>query len=210
MVKRVVAVLAAIVLPYLIFSVVISLNKSDLDRDALRKSVTEFDIERRKTVQKPPPPEQPKPPAQRPQESLPSLTPNQMDSSLGDLGFELGIPGMNQTDFAELGETDLLNAGDNAAMDKDSVDIPPRVVRRSPIVYPELARKQGISGYVTMNVLIDEEGNVEDVKVLDSEPPEIFDLKADSTIRMWKFSPASYDGKAVKVWATQRIVFKLE
>jgi protein TonB len=95
-------------------------------------------------------------------------------------------------------------------MDKDSVDVPPRVIRRSPIVYPELARKQGISGYVTMNVLIDEEGNVEDVKVLDSEPPEIFDLKADSTIRMWKFSPASYDGKAVKVWATQRIVFKLE
>lgn len=42
------------------------------------------------------------------------------------------------------------------------------------------------------------------------QPPEIFDLKAESTVRMWKFSPASYDGKAVKVWATQQIAFKLE
>ena len=61
-----------------------------------------------------------------------------------------------------------------------------------------------------MNVLIDEQGNVEDVKIVESNPPEIFDLKAESTVRMWKFSPASYDGKAVKVWATQQIAFKLE
>jgi len=83
------------------------------------------------------------------------------------------------------------------------------VIKRSPIVYPELARKQGVSGYVSMNVLIDENGNVEDVEIVDSKPTELFNLKADSTIRRWKFEPATYNGKKVKVWAMQKIVFKL-
>jgi len=95
-------------------------------------------------------------------------------------------------------------------MDKSTVDVPPKVRKRSPIVYPELARKQGVSGYVTMNVLIDEQGNVEDVDIIESKPAEIFDLKAESTIRRWKFEPGTYNGQQVKVWAMQKIVFKLD
>jgi protein TonB len=119
------------------------------------------------------------------------------------------VPQFDETEFAEFEDDDLLNAKDSGPMDQSSVDTPPRVIRRSPIVYPELARKQGVSGFVRMNVLIDESGRVEDVKVVESQPEEIFDLKADSTIRQWRFEPATYNGKKVKVWATQKIVFKL-
>ena len=61
-----------------------------------------------------------------------------------------------------------------------------------------------------MNVLINEQGNVEGVEIIESKPKDIFDLKADSTIRRWQFEPATYNGKKVKVWATQKIVFKLD
>jgi protein TonB len=210
MYKRLTAGVVAVLLPYLIFSFVIKLNDSDLDLDKLRRSSTQFDVERKKSVPKPPPQQQKKQESRQQSENLPQISPADVDGSLSEFGLDFGIPAMNQTGFDELGDNDLLSGSADSPMDKGSVDVPPKVIRRTPIVYPELARQQGVSGYVTMNVLIDEEGNVEDVRIIESKPEEIFDLKADSTIRMWKFSPASYDGKTVKVWATQRIVFKLE
>lgn len=210
MYKRIVAGIVALLLPWLIFTLVISLNRSGVDLNVLRKAALEFDVQKKTNVVKPPPQQKPEQKRQQIRESLPSISASDVGASMTSLGLDFGIPQMSQTDFDELGDTDLLASDRDTAMDKSSVDIPPRVIRRTPIVYPELARKEGISGYVTMNVLINEEGNVEDVKIVDSRPPEIFDLKADSTVRMWKFSPASYDGKTVKVWATQRIVFKLE
>lgn len=140
---------------------------------------------------------------------MPSVEPVDLGGALGGSGLSFGVPQFDETEFAELEDGDLLNAKNSGPMDKSSVDTPPRVIKRSPIVYPELARKQGVSGFVSMNVLIDENGSVEDVKVLESEPEEIFDLQADSTIRQWRFEPATYNGKKVKVWATQKIVFKL-
>ncbi|MEE4251127.1 MAG: energy transducer TonB [Alcanivoracaceae bacterium] len=208
--KHIVAGIFALLLPWLIFTVVISLNGSGVDLEEIRNSAMQFDVQKKSSVSKPPPPKKPEPPQRQQREPLPTLSASDVDSSLGMLGLDFGMPSMSQTGFSELGGDDLLGSGADTAMDKDSVDIPPRAVRRAPIVYPELARQQGISGYVTMSVLIDEEGNVEDVRILESNPPEIFDLKAESTVRMWKFSPASYDGKAVKVWATQQIAFKLE
>ena len=208
--KHIVAGFIALLRPRLIFTVVISLNGSGVDLEEIRNSALQFDVQKQSSVSKPPPPKKPEPPKRQDREPLPTLSAGDVDSSLGSLGLDFGMPSMSQTGFSELGGDDLLGSGADTAMDKDSVDIPPRAVRRAPIVYPELARQQGISGYVTMSVLIDEEGNVEDVRILESNPPEIFDLKAESTVRMWKFSPASYDGKAVKVWATQQIAFKLE
>lgn len=208
--KHIVAGIFALLLPWLIFTVVISLNGSGVDLEEIRNAAMQFDVQKKSSVSKPPPPKKPEPPKRQEREALPTLSASDVDSSLVSLGLDFGMPSMSQSDFAELGGDDLLGSGADTAMDKDSVDIPPRAVRRAPIVYPELARQQGISGYVTMSVLVDEEGNVEDVRILESNPPEIFDLKAESTVRMWKFSPASYDGKAVKVWATQRIAFKLE
>jgi len=119
------------------------------------------------------------------------------------------MPQFNDAQFGEFKDDSLLGDISNKTMDKDSVDSVPRVLKRSPIVYPELARKQGASGYVLLNVLISENGRVEEVEILESKPKEIFDLVASSTVRRWKFEPATYMGKKVKVWATQKITFKL-
>lgn len=206
---RVLAVLAAFSIPYLIFSLVIGLNQSNLDRDLLEKRVSNFDVEKKKQIQKREPEPEPERRRRRVSENLPSVEPVDLGGSLSGSGLSFGVPRFDETEFDELEDDDLLGADSSGPMDQKSVDTPPRVIKRSPIIYPELARKQGVSGFVRMNVLIDENGSVEDVKVVESEPNGIFDLKADSTVRQWRFEPATYNGKKVKVWATQKIVFKL-
>ena len=198
---RFIALVAAIAIPYLIFSLVIGLNETDMDRDMFEKTVSNFDIEKKKQIKKEEIEAKPKKQPRRVTESLPSVEPVDLGGALGGSGLSFGVPQFDETEFAEFEDDDLLNAKNSGPMDKSSVDTPPRVIKRSPIVYPELARKQGVSGFVSMNVLIDENGRVEDVKVLESEPEEIF--------RQWRFEPATYNGKKVKVWATQKIVFKL-
>ena len=209
MFKRVVAVLSALIIPYLIFSLVITLNESDLEVENDQDKQVNFDVKKQQQLKKPKP--KPKKEKRRRQaaQKLPTIKPSDVGSSLSGSGLSFGLPQFDEAEFEDIKTDSLLDFVDSSAMDNDSVDTSPKVVRRSPIVYPELARRQGISGYVTMNVLIDELGNVEDVEIIDSKPKEIFDLKADTTVRRWKFEPATYNGKKVKVWAVQKIVFKL-
>jgi len=210
MYKRIVALLAALVIPCLIFSLVVGLNESDLELEDSADKQVSFDVKKQQQINKAKPKPKPKPKRRQDNQPLPSIKPSNVGSSLAGSGLSFGVPLFDAAEFADIADGGLLDSFANNTMDKESVDTAPRVRRRSPIVYPELARRQGISGYVTMNVLIDESGNVEDVEVVDSKPKDIFDLKADSTIRRWKFEPATYNGKKVKVWAMQKVVFKLD
>ena len=209
MLKRIVALLSALCIPFIIFNLVIGLNESDLDIKDLANKHANFDVEKQKQIKKPELKKKPQPKHRQVSQPMPAIKPANIGTSLSGSGLSFGIPQFDEAKFADISDNGLLDTFASNAMDKDSVDTAPKVLRRSPIVYPELARQQGISGYVTMNVLINENGNVDDVEILDSKPKEIFDLKADSTIRAWKFEPATYNGKKVKVWAMQKIVFKL-
>lgn len=208
--KRIIALIVAIVVPIVLFILVVSLNESSFEQDESDDRQVSFDVKKQKQLTKPKPKPKPKPNKRESARQLPSIKPSDIGSSLTGSGLSFGIPQFDETEFSDIADGGLLDSMGSGPMDKDTVDTAPRVVKRSPIVYPELARRQGISGYVTMNVLINESGNVEDVEIVDSRPVEIFDLKADSTIRRWRFEPATYNGKKVKVWAMQKIVFKLD
>ena len=210
MFKRSVSILAALLIPFLIFSLVIGLNESDMEVEKLADKQSNFDLKKQNQINKPKPKKEPKPRRRNVNDPLPSIKPTDIGSSVAGSGLSFGVPQFDEAEFADISDGGLLDSMANTTMDQDSVDTAPKVKKRSPIVYPELARRQGISGYVTMNVLIDEMGNVEEVEIIESKPEEIFDLKADSNIRRWKFEPATYNGKKVKVWAMQKIVFKLD
>lgn len=209
MLKRFAPFAVALVVPYLIFVLVIGLNESDLDIEKARKRELSFDVQKQQVLRQQKPKKKEEVRRRRVADALPSIKPANLGSDLGGSGLSFGVPLFDEAEFASIGDNGLLDSTINRAMDDGSVDTPPKVRKRSPIVYPELARRQGVSGYVEMNVLIDEEGNVEDINIVDSKPKEIFDLTADSTMRAWKFEPATYNGKKVKVWAMQKIVFKL-
>lgn len=56
-------------------------------------------------------------------------------------------------------------------------------------VYPELARKMGLTGTVKLQVLVSANGSVKDTKVIGGHP--ILVTSAVEAVKKWKFEPAS-------------------
>ena len=77
--------------------------------------------------------------------------------------------------------------------------------------YPEELRAAGIEGNVILEALIDEHGDVVEVKLLRSTPPDQRALidSALEAVEQWRFLPATVDGTPVSVYFTVFIEFKL-
>ena len=79
----------------------------------------------------------------------------------------------------------------------------------SRLVYPEIAKENGIEGRVTLQFTISKEGRLENVKVLSAPDPSL----ADEAVRVVSSSPKWKPGKqrdrAVKVSYTFPVIYKL-
>jgi periplasmic protein TonB len=135
-----------------------------------------------------------------------SIAPN-LSSFAG--GIDFGLPEF-AIDSSAIVSDKIIGNVENVVMTSDTVDIKPVAGTRVPAQYPEKARKKGITGFVLFNILISAEGNIEDIRVLESSPNGVFEQSATESLKNWKFEPAIYKGKKVKVWAKQKISFKLE
>lgn len=190
---------------FFVFGTAIVMNKdSDINTSSPKDGSAAFEV---KKIPKKEPKQKTKPkPKQEPQKAQKAAPAPSLSSSLG--GIDTGLESFMTSDFSQ--EDSLLGEVDkNVVMSEDSVDEPPKALKRVTMEYPKQAKKMGISGYVLMNLLIGKEGEVESVKVLESEPAGMFDDVAVEGIRAWKFKPASYKGEAVKVWVKQKIRFDL-
>jgi TonB family protein len=74
--------------------------------------------------------------------------------------------------------------------------------------YAEEARKARLEGAVLLQIVIDENGSVRDVKVLRSLGLGLNE-KAVEAVLMWRFRPAVKEGKAVAVQANVEVNFRL-
>ncbi len=77
------------------------------------------------------------------------------------------------------------------------------------IVYPEVARRSGLEGKVTVQALIAKDGTVEKVEVLKSDY-DLFKEAAIDAMKRAKFTPARQNGTPLKIWTTLTINFKLK
>jgi protein TonB len=147
-------------------------------------------------------PEPPPPPDQPPE--TPDFS-TQFDKVSTDLSMDLptiGVP-VNDGGGPYLG---TLQAGQGlAGFDTDVIP----VVRVAP-AYPRRAKQAGIEGWVTMEVTIRPDGTVSDAKVMESDPPRLFDEAALMAMQRWKFRPKIVDGTPVAQRAKQTIEFTLE
>jgi len=126
-------------------------------------------------------------------------------------GISFGLPHLSGISLDEAGN-ELLGdrqAMKNMVMTEDSVDVAPRPLVRSAPKYPSRARAKGISGTVSLSLLIDASGNVQRIKVLDANPAGVFEESAVEAVRNWRFEPAMYNGEKVRVWARQVLRFDL-
>lgn len=158
--------------------------------------------------QKPPakqPVRKPKPPPKR-QQRAPAPPAIGLSSILSGLSF--GLPAYDTEDLSSLNDS-LLGDGKDVVMTDDSVDVAPRPSLQTSMPYPVRAKAQGITGYVVLSLLISPTGQIEKIKVLESQPQGVFDETATLGVRNWKFEPATYKGEAVRVWAKQKVSFNL-
>ena len=80
-----------------------------------------------------------------------------------------------------------------------------RPVHRVPPQYPVKAKQQGIEGYVVMDLRINAEGRVEDVRVVREKPEGVFRASALRVVRRWAFMPP-----AEPAWQRLTIRYELE
>lgn len=84
----------------------------------------------------------------------------------------------------------------------------PVAMRRAPVQYPEQAKRQGVEGFVELDVLVDKAGNPTDIKVVRSQPSGLFDRAAIRAMMRWKFQPATSQGQPVAARTRTIIQFK--
>ena len=88
-----------------------------------------------------------------------------------------------------------------------ALDRQPEAVRPIRPTYPAIAQKMKIQTFVIVSALISERGDVVDVRILKSDPRFGFDDAAVRAVRAARFSPPMKDGKRVRTWRPQTIVF---
>lgn len=91
----------------------------------------------------------------------------------------------------------------------DTADTMPVPLSRRVPAYSMQARQMRLSGTVVMNVLINENGTVDQVVLVNGIPgPGINDASMQAA-RSWTYRPATKNGVPVKVWKSEQVIFKL-
>jgi protein TonB len=148
----------------------------------------------RQVPKKPPPPDKPPPPPQ-----LQTQAPQQQVKQVLDI----------ETPDISVGFTGgpVVAAGWQAGDNMGDGDIIP-IVRIEPS-YPRDAALKGIEGYVKVMLTILPDGSVGEARVIEANPPRIFNREAIRAVLRWKFKPRIVDGQAVSREAEQTIEFNL-
>jgi protein TonB len=76
--------------------------------------------------------------------------------------------------------------------------------------YPAIARRRGYEGTVLVEVLVNRDGRVEDLRLSQSSGYPVLDQAAMTSMRGWLFEPATIDEKKVEMWVKVPVRFHLK
>jgi periplasmic protein TonB len=153
-----------------------------------------LETRQRTRPEKPPPPKQPPPP---PKLQVQAPTPQQQAPTPFNIP-NLNIP-TNITGGPFLGTFSAADHGDGEL-------IP--MVRLAP-QYPRQALRDGIEGYVDLEIVVNPDGTVREARVRDARPRGYFESAAVNAALRGKFRPRVVDGQPVESRGSYRMVFSL-
>lgn len=90
------------------------------------------------------------------------------------------------------------------------IDGPLTPLAQAPPVYPLRAKQMGIQGWVKVKFIVNEEGGVENIEILDSKPEKIFERSVIRCVSAWRFAPGTVEGVPVRTQVMTTIRFELE
>lgn len=89
------------------------------------------------------------------------------------------------------------------------VDTPPKLLHYIAPKMPVAARSQGLTGKVTLRLVVSETGEVIDARVQSAQPQQLFDDAALTAARRWRFKPAQIHNQPVSVYVDVPINFQI-
>jgi len=95
----------------------------------------------------------------------------------------------------------------NVTIDGAEIVAPVKIRDVAP-VYPAEAVRASVEGTVVVEAIIDIEGNVQKVKVLESIP--LLDEAALDAVRQWKYTPATRNGELTPIVMKVSVNFELD
>jgi periplasmic protein TonB len=87
------------------------------------------------------------------------------------------------------------------------IQAPRKIVNVAP-VYPSIAQSNRVQGKVVLEALIDVDGHVDHVRVL--EPVPLLTDAAITAVRQWVFTPTKLNGQPVQVIMTVTVDFRMQ
>jgi protein TonB len=165
-----------------------------IDFVRLRRDSQVESMERRKP---PPPPPKPPPP--------PSKMRVETATVQGGAGSGFAMPNVNLTaNVSGGGFLGQMGSAGSAMFDGDIIPL-----QRIPPQYPRDAARNGITGWVQLEVLVNPDGSVRSARVLEAKPKGLFEAAAVQAVLRWKFKPKVVNGQPVEQKGAQRIEFNL-
>ncbi|WP_028580510.1 energy transducer TonB [Desulfogranum japonicum] len=107
-------------------------------------------------------------------------------------------------------DLNLQGVSGDAIFEVGDLDAPLTTVARIPPLYPLKARRRGIEGWVKVRLLVNEQGDVSGVTILEAQPDGIFEKSVRNCVVSWRFQPGTVDGVPVKAQVETVIHFTLE
>jgi RNA polymerase sigma factor (sigma-70 family) len=87
----------------------------------------------------------------------------------------------------------------------DQVERKPKASFQAQPEYPDAMRQSGIEGQVIVEFAVNEDGGVEDVRVISSSRKE-FEAASIDAVKKWRFTPGEKDGRKVSTGQVQTLV----
>lgn len=114
----------------------------------------------------------------------------------------LPSPPMATLDFSHFGLKGAYEIGE--------IDGPLVAIAQVPPVYPLRAKTRGIEGWVKVKFLVNKQGLVENLEIIEAAPKDIFDTCTRKCVSAWRFSPGTVEGEPVTTRVITTIRFELE
>ena len=106
-------------------------------------------------------------------------------------------------------DMDLFSEGDSNSSN-GVFDSLPNLTGDAHVLYPSSAKEKNITGYVVVDLYIDNSGKVTKSLIRESNPKNIFDKSVIDSVRTWRFVPAKLKGLSVASWVRQTVRFDLD
>jgi len=187
----------SLVIMLLVFQTLRAISLDEAESKTVDIEIEVTDIPPTEQFRRPPPPPKPSIPIPTESEDVPEdLTIDETALDLSDIPPPPPPPDEGDMIFV--------------AFDEPPTPIGGFMAIQKALRYPEIARKAGIEGRVTVHVLVSEKGEVVRTKILQSLGHSGCDQAAVNAIEKVKWNPAMQRDKPVKVWVAIPVIFRLK